>query len=155
MELETLKKEYIKYEKQYKLPSFRELNEVFEIEKIDRESECFLRAVRKVMMDKIVNSITFFDMLLNPTQSPRIYLPFIKSMTPQDKDKIEKIYEFFGRVSLDCMPLELDYSEKAEAEMIKRVFREFQLIRVEFKELLIKIGKPVFTNNKKERSYYG
>ena len=56
MELNDLRNDYSKLEVKHILPSFKELNESFEIDKIDKESDALLRVVRKVMMEKIVNS---------------------------------------------------------------------------------------------------
>ena len=72
MELKDLKKEYSDLAEKYKLPSFKELNENFEIEKIDKDTEILLRDVRKVMMEKIVNSLGFLEMFLNPMNAPRM-----------------------------------------------------------------------------------
>lgn len=155
MELNELKKEYAKLEKKYQLPSFSELNEAFEIEKIDKESEVLARVIRKIMMDKVVNSLGFFDMLMNPMQAPRIYHPFIKNMSSDDKSNMEIIYNSFGKLSLDCMSLELDCSEKAEAIMIKRIFDEWNKLKPKFKALIDRISNPGNVNNKKEKSYYG
>ena len=58
MELKDLKKEYGKLEKKHKLPSFKEVNETFEIDKIENESDCLVREVRKIIMDKIINTTT-------------------------------------------------------------------------------------------------
>lgn len=155
MELKIIKENYLKLEKKYSLPSFRELNESFEIEKIGHESECLLRTVRKTMMDKIVNSLGFLDMLLNPSQAPRIYHAFIKNMSQDDKKVIDAVYGTFGGLSMECMPLEIDYSEKNEAEMIKKIFEKWNGIKANFKALLIKVGNPVQNSVRKEKSYFG
>src|SRR3989344_3720844 len=121
MELKDLKVNYGKVEAKYKLPSFKELNENFEIDKIDRESDTLLRVIRKVMMEKIVNSLGFLEMLLNPMNIPRMYLPFMKAMNFDDKKIIEKIYSEFSDLSMSSLESEVDYQEKMEAELIKKI----------------------------------
>ena len=106
-------------------------------------------------MDKVVNSLGFIDMLLNPVQAPRIYQSFIKNISAEDKQLIENLYEIFGRLSLDCMPLELDYSEKNETDMIKKIFNSWKLSKDDFKKLLTRVGNPVQNHTKKEKSYFG
>ena len=59
MELDKLKKEYSILKEKYKLPSFKEMDENFEIHKIERESNVLLKNVRKIMMEKIVSSLGF------------------------------------------------------------------------------------------------
>lgn len=155
MELADLKKSYNDYEKKYKLPGFNELNEQFEIEKIDKESSILMRVIRKVMMDKIVNSLGFLDMLVNPINAPRIYMPFIKSINEKDNQAIEKFYSAFGDLSLECLSLELDYSEKKEAEMIKKIYEEWEKLRPEFSDFLKKVHKPVKKEPRREKTYFG
>src|SRR3989338_5550111 len=100
MEIKDFKKEYAKLALKYKTPSFEELNENFEIERIEKDTEILLRAVRKLMMEKVVNSMNFIEMMLNPVNSPRMYLPFISGMTVEDKNSIDKIYDGLGELSL-------------------------------------------------------
>lgn len=154
MEYEDLKKKYAELAKKHGLPNFKDVSEQFELEKIDTDSDCFARIVRKTMMDKIVNSLGFLDMLLNPVNAPRIYIPYIKTVGAEDKKQIEKIYDVFGNLSLMCLSLELEYSEKKECEMIKKVYAEWENIRPDFIALMNKIAKPQ-ASVKKEKSYFG
>ncbi len=132
MELDELKKEYGRLGKKYSLPEFGEVNEAFEIEKIDRDSDSLMRVVRKVMMEKVVSSLGFVEMLLNPMNAPRMYIAYINSMSVDDKKSIEKIYSDLARVSVDALNCEIDYSEKAEAEVVKDIFMVENLYRVGF-----------------------
>ena len=63
-DLKDFRKMYEGFEKKYDLPKFTELNGDFEIDKIDKESQYFLRVIRKVMMEKVVNSLNFLEMLI-------------------------------------------------------------------------------------------
>ena len=153
-ELAELKKKYNEHEKKFNIPSFEKLNEDFEIDKIDKESECFLRVVRKVMMEKIVNSLNFLDMLSNPVNAPRIYYSFLKGMGSEDKKAIDEIYIKLGQLSIESLALEIEYDEKKEAEMIKRSFNDWNSAKPKFKKLMEHIKKPN-GEIKKERSYYG
>ena len=152
--LESLKKQYGELASKYQLPSFTQVNADFELEKIDHESECLMRTIRKCMMDKIVNSLSFFDMLLQPAQAPRLYLPFIRTMTQEDQEHIELLYKAFGTLSLQCLTLELEYNESAEASMVTRIFTVWQEERVRFLHLVTRIEHPI-PFLKKEKSYFG
>lgn len=155
MDVEQLKKEYAKLGKSYKLPSFKELNEEFEIDKIERESDCLLRIIRKVMMEKIVNSLGFLELILNPVNAPRIYLNFIKSVDSIDKENIEKIYSAFSELSIGSIELEIDYSEKREAEMVKKIFESWNSVKPDFKAIITSMKRPGAVINRKEKSYFG
>jgi hypothetical protein len=155
MELEDLKEEYAKFEKKYKLPKFDELNLDFEIDKIDRETDFLLRVFRKVMMEKVVNSLQFLDMLLNPGNAPRIYYSYIKSMEEKDREIINKLYGKLGQLSLDSLYLEIDNTEEQEAELIKEIFKVWKEIGDDFKKILGNVKKPQGNGMKKEKNYFG
>lgn len=155
MELKDFKKLYSLLQKKYHLPSFAYLNENFEIDKIEKDTDCILRIVRKVMMEKIVNSMGFLELLLNPSNSPRMYLAYARSLPPEDKKIIEEIYNALGNDSLRSIDLEIDYTEKKEAEVIKAVAKTWESIKPKFRKILANIKIPTSTAVKKEKSYFG
>jgi hypothetical protein len=154
MELSKLKKQYESKAKQYSLPKFNEVNESFEIEKIDKETEIILRVVRKVMMEKIVSSLNFLEMLLNPVNAPRMYFPFLKGLTQEDKKIIDRTYLSLSNLSVSSLECEISYGEKSEAEQIKKIFKTWKEIQPDFKKIFNKIKKPNKIT-KKEKSYFG
>jgi len=154
MELKNLIKEYGKYEKKYKLPSFKEINQAFEIEKIDKESEILLKVIRKIMVEKIVNSLGFVEMLLNPMNAPRMYHAYIKNIQEEDKKCIDKIYESFSEISTLSLEREVDYDEKKEAELIIQIFKVWNKMKPEFQKILKNLKDPS-ESKQKDRSYFG
>lgn len=155
MELQELKKSYDDKQKKYNLPSFKELNENFEIDKIDKDTDYLLRMVRKVAMEKILNSLTFLELLTNPSNTPRIYMSYVKSMTNNDKEMIEKLYEPLKVLSLESLDLEINYSEKSEAELIKKLNKTWEELKTDFIKLIARIKHPGIQAAKKEKSYFG
>ncbi|MBX4212499.1 hypothetical protein KW787_03545 [Candidatus Pacearchaeota archaeon] len=154
MELKMLREQYSFLAKKYSLPSFNELNEDFEIDKIDRESDTLIRVVRKVMMEKIVNSLTFLEMLINPVNTPRIYFSYIRSITPEDKKIIDELYTIFGELSISSLDLEIDYSEKKESDVVRKIYSTWKATKPNFRVIIANMRKPNgFT--KKEKSYFG
>lgn len=155
MELADLKKNYELLAKQYGLPEFKVMNEEFEIEKIIHESDTLLRAVRKVILEKILNSMSFLEMLLNPVNVPRMYVSFVRGLSAEDKKQIDKIYDLFAALGLEGLDNEVDYSEKAEAELIKNCVSTWNSIKPEFRKIITNMKSPAVEDVKKERSYYG
>ena len=155
MELSKFKEEYEKIAKKYKLPAFKELNNDFEIDKLDKENDNILRAIRKVMMEKIVNSMAFLDMLVNPINAPRMYLPYIRTMSIEDKKIIDNLYSALADLSLLSLDLEIDSKEQKEAELINIVFKKWDESKSGFRQILINIKSPKSFNNRKEKSYLG
>ncbi|MBM3230457.1 hypothetical protein FJZ22_02260 [Candidatus Pacearchaeota archaeon] len=152
--LPQITKEYPALQVTYGLPALSDLNRDFELDKIDVETEFLARTIRKCMMDKIVNCLNFFDMLLNPQQAPRIYLSFLQTITLSDKQLLEQLYSAFGTLSIECLALELEYTEEKEAEMITRIARVWTEQSTAFSTLVQRIRNPV-PFQKKEKSYFG
>src|SRR3989344_7507027 len=98
MEFKELKKNYEVLANKFKLPPFAEVDDNFEIHKIDRESDALLRAVRKQMMEKIVNSVGFVEMLLSGANAPRMYFSYMKAMSQEDRKGLENIYKEFSEL---------------------------------------------------------
>ena len=63
--LDDLKKAYERLRQKYKLPLFGEMNNDFEIEKLqERETETLSREIRRAMMDKNVAYLKFTEILI-------------------------------------------------------------------------------------------
>ncbi len=154
MSLVELIEKYGVLEKKYGLPSFSELNENFEVEKIKKSQETLLRTIRKTLMEKVVNSLAFIESLLNPINAPRMYLPYLKSVTMEDKKELDTIYSVLSDIIIASLRLEIDYSEKEEAKMIKRITKDWESIKPSFRKVIDSMQKPV-TNVTKEKSYFG
>ena len=154
MEFDELKEEYNKLSKKYKLPSFDSLNGDFEIGKIERNDGTLVRAVRKLMMEKVVNSLGFLEMLLNPMNVPRAYMNFVRTMGTEDKQRIEKLYSQLSLLSLEALEGEIEYSEKHEGEMITKIFKKWNELKKDFSELIANIKKPNNRLIKKEKTYF-
>ncbi len=155
MDLKELKRDFEILAKKYSLPYFDTLNETFELEKLDRETMTILRSVRKVMMEKIVNSLGFLEMLLNPMNAPMMYVSYIRSMSDEDRKLINKMYISLAELSLNALDREISYDEKSEAEMIRKIYQTWADIKSDFTTLLKSMKKPSIAQPKKERNYFG
>jgi hypothetical protein len=155
--LEALRIEYEKLIGKYDLPSFSELNEMFDIEEIDLETEFLLRRVRRVVAEKVTNYLRFIEIILNPSNSPLFFFNFIKKLNNKDKEVLSKLYEELGKVEVEIIALDLEYSEKNEAEFIKRLYNVFKnKLRVELLAIIRKLSEE--NNDKKKEingSYFG
>ena len=155
MDLETLKKEYAVLAKKYKLPVFEKLNQDFEIDRITIQSDCLVRAVRKVMMEKVVGWLRFFEMVMNPASAPRIFHQYIKNMSVDEKNLIEIIYNSLGEINMKALGLEVEYSEKEEAAMIKFIVERNDELKPKLKKVIKGVIEPNESGVKKERNYFG
>jgi hypothetical protein len=155
MDIKILKKSYTVFASKYKLPSFHELDSDFEISKFDKESDVLLRAIRKLMIEKVVNSINFLEMLINPGNAPRMYFAYIKGMSVADRKLIDEIYGVLSNLTLDSLSLEIESSEKEEAELVKKIFLNWGKMKPKFKQIVNGIRNPKSPSSKRERSYFG
>ena len=149
-----LKKEFEKIAEKHKMPPFSKLNEDFEIGKLENDPGTLLRAVRKTMMEKIVNSLGFLEMLLNPMNVPRMYVAYVSTMSVDDKKRIEAIYGKLSFLSALSLEREIEYDEKKEAELIEKIFSAWGEVKEDFLKILQNMKNPS-SSVKRERSYYG
>lgn len=134
--LEEMKKDYLVLQKKYKLPSFQQLNEEFDIEKVaEHETDCLVREVRKAIMDKVIAYLRFVEMLLNPSNAPMFFFALVKGLTSDDKRALDRIYEKLGSFEIDVIELDCHYVEKDEAEFINKMIKEWRGIADEMLKL--------------------
>ena len=155
--LDKLKRDYRILEKKYKIPSYQQLNEEFDIEKVQElETDTLLREVRKVVMDKVIAYLRFIEMLLNPSQAPMFFFALLKGLDNGDKKILEELYAKLGRLEIEVIVIDNDYSEKGEADFIKHLFNEWKGVKEDMK----KISKSLRNSwdkksERKEKSYLG
>lgn len=155
--LAILKKDYERFYKKYKLPKFSELNQEFEIEKLqEKETDFLLREIRRAISDKIAAFLRFFEMFLNPQAAPIFILAMLKSLSSQDKEIIEKIYRELVSFELTSLTLDIIYNEKKEADFIKDIYKRWQKLKIELQEFS-KIMEKIKSKEKekKRKTYFG
>tara|TARA_Y100000310_G_scaffold147139_1_gene146406 strand:+ start:1777 stop:2256 length:480 start_codon:yes stop_codon:yes gene_type:complete len=153
--LDELKKQYTVFKNKYNLPEFSELNEIFDIEETDIETEFFLRKVRRMISEKITNYLRFFEIILNPSNAPMFAFKMIKKLEEKDKIDLGDIYEKLGNLEFELVKLDLEYNEANEAKFIKKTYEIFISLR---KEVLLIVNKMVNGGGKEKRekgSYLG
>ncbi len=118
--LDELKKDYSEIQSRYNLPSFSELNEDFQIEKIaESDTDILIREVRKFVAEKLSNYMKFVEMLINPVNAPMSIFSLIKSLNHEDKKKLSELYEKLAKNEIEIIELELSFSEEKEVQYIK------------------------------------
>jgi len=157
--LDVLKEKYEKLKEKYNLPEFYDLNKLFDIEDIDADSDFFLRRIRRAIADRIAGYSRFVDIILNPSNAPVFFFNLIKKLELRDKELIKEAYEVLGNLELEMMGLDLDYSEKKEAEFLKEIVVVFdKKIRPIFLDILKKLrdsDEKIEITKDNNRSYFG
>ncbi|MFA5855955.1 MAG: hypothetical protein WC867_01245 [Candidatus Pacearchaeota archaeon] len=155
--LEKLKLEYSKFEKKYPLPNFNKLNEFFDVEEIEVESDFLLRKIRRLISERVTGYARFVDIILNPSNAPMFFFKLIKKLDNKDKESLSEVYEILGKLEVEILTLDLEYSEKNEAEFIIKCTNLFENnVKNKFLEIVKKMN-GIENNSKKENgaSYFG
>ncbi len=135
--LELTKENYKKIQKEFNLPDFKELNEDFQIEKIKfHKTENPVREIRKFLTEKMGNYMRLIEALINPSSSPMFVFAMTKTLKQKDKQKLVEIYKEFSKFQLDLIKIDLDFSEKNEAEFVNKYFKKWKEIKKDFMSIL-------------------
>lgn len=156
-DLSRLKQQYATLQKKYKLPSFSELNEDFEIEKLqEKETEYLLRSVRRVMIEKIANIVRFLELLLNPAETPTPLFVFamIKGIKTDTRKDIEALYKEFCSIEITSLSLDIIYNEEAEAKFVVNVFKKWAENKDKMSDITKKLG-ATWSKESFNRDYLG
>jgi hypothetical protein len=156
-ELEKLKENYKKIQKIHNLPDFDKLNSDFAIEKIaEVETDFLIREVAKIMAEKFSNYLRFVELVLNPANSPMFIFSLIKTMGEDEKKKFSDIYKELARIELDLIELDVDFSEKKEAEFINNSYKTWTSLKKDFLSVIEKT-KSNWDNKSENNSkgYFG
>jgi hypothetical protein len=152
-----MKKQYEKLRKKYKLPIFKELDENFDIGRVsEKDTNTLLREIRKSLIDKVIAYFKFIEMMINPGNSSLFFFSLVKGLASKEKRVLERLYEKLGEMEIDVIELDARYSEKDEAEFIKKVNKEWKTVSEE----LIKLVEVLRRNwrqksSKNDRGYFG
>ena len=155
--LEKLKKDYKTIRKKYNLPDFKNLNEDFNIEKVaETETEYLIREVRRHMGEKFSNYLRFLEAILNPVNVPIFIFSIVKTIKPEDRKRLTEVYKKLSKIEVYLIELEIEFSDKKEADFIKESFKTWQEIKKDLIEVIDAIKKS--WDNKFEvnnKSYFG
>ena len=157
LSLEKLKKDYQKIQTKYKLPDFKKLNEDFNIEKIsETETEYLIREIRRFMGEKFSNYLRFSEVVLNPVNVPMFILSIVKTIKPEDRKKITEVYKKLSRIEVTLIELEIEFSDKKEADFIKESFKNWQEIKKDLLEFTESVKRSWDNESEKNsKSYFG
>jgi hypothetical protein len=154
-EIEKLKKEYKPLQKKYSLPEFERLQEDFDIDRaVYRETSFILRDTRRIIAERLSSYLSLFEMLVNPTGPPAFFFLIMKNLKPDELKEIRKIYDILAKIQIRMLKTDIVYEEKAEAEMIKNSYKEWQDIKLKIRELIEDFEKKLENVSEEEKRGY-
>ncbi len=156
LSIKGIKEIYDPLIKKYSLPSYKELNEEFDISKIDVSNETILSDIRKAIINKLSAVLNFVELLLNPTNGSMFHMYLVKSTNGVEKEILNRLFDKLGSLEIDSFKLDIDYSEKAEAEFISNSFKEWDSMKDDLNSIMSSLKKNWHVNSsRKEKSYFG
>ncbi|MEX0932873.1 MAG: hypothetical protein WDZ77_02115 [Candidatus Pacearchaeota archaeon] len=155
--LNELKKRCSSFQKKYELPTFEQLNEDFQIEKIcENETDFLIREIRKFIADRLYNTLRFIETLLNPVNAPVFIISLSKAMSPEDKRSFGEIYKNLAKKEIELFKLDFVYSEEKEAKFIKESYNFWQGIKNQIFSSIENAEKGLDRKlEEKEKGYFG
>jgi hypothetical protein len=152
--LEKLKQNYKRIQEIHNLPDFDILNSEFGIEKIaEVETDFLIREVARIVAEKFSNYLRFVELILNPVNSPMFIFSIMKNIGEEEKKKISEIYKELTKIELTLIELDLDFSEKKEANFINNSYNSWIEMKKEFLSIIEKV--KLNWDNKKENNKNG
>ena len=128
--LEDLKKDYEKIQREYNLPEFEKLNEDFQIEKIaESETDFLIREIRRFVADKFMNYLRFIESILNPVNVPMFVFSIVKSIGAEEKKKLTDVYKKLAKCEVKLIKLDLEFSRDSEAKFVRESYELWQEIK--------------------------
>ena len=154
---EELEKQYAPLKEKYSLPTFLELSEEFDVEKLCEKSSSFiLRDIRRAVFEKISAYLHFFETLSNPSSPPMFIFTILKNIEEKDKDRIKALYKEFSGIQIRVMKLDTVYNEKNEADFIASTFKDWQKKKHEILALIEKFDEKLDKDNDSySKGYFG
>jgi hypothetical protein len=155
--INELKEEFDSFKVKYNLPEFSELNKLFDIEEIDVNTEFLLRRVRRIISERISAYLRFIEIILNPSSAPIFFFKLVRKLDSNDKEMLNKLYESLSEYEIEIISLDLEYSEKKEADFIKKLYKSFNDdTRFKLLEILKKLSNGEAPEKKENNgSYFG
>ncbi len=155
-EEQEFKEEYGALAVKYGLPGFDEMNDEFDIGKLDCNPDSLLRDVRKSIVNRFASMLNFVELLLNPTNGSMFHMYLVRGINGGDKEVLDKLFEELGELEIEAIALDINYDEKNEAEYIKKSFEAWKGMKDDFDKIVKKLKESWKKRDiKRERGYFG
>ncbi len=131
-------KEYSELAKKYKLPSFRELDRMFNISEIEQKENPAAN-IRKKMLEQIEPALEFVEHLLQPDPNMVSDMYECKYVNAEDKTHLFSIYKKLMKTLRTHLELELRQEDKEDCHFIAAFAKEWSSLKEELLPFVIKI----------------
>jgi hypothetical protein len=152
----TVKKKYEELQKKYKLPSYNEMDNEFEIACIEDSEKFLLRNIRRKIAEKLEAYNKVIEAILMP-ESNLTSLYEYQIFSDEEKRKLYLFYKkfmYFDRMSIETS---VDEDDKKTSEFINEFWKEWPAMKKKISEIVrnLKDGWTKEIKLKEEKSYLG
>lgn len=130
-----IKKEYEKLKKKFNLPKFKDLNQEFELYSIEK-TDCLLRNIRRRMIEKLGFFTRILDTILYPNSGSLVSIHESKFFSEGEKLRLSDLYKDLMIYERQSLLLDVSPSEKEDALMINRIFKEWDKLKKEIEKVV-------------------
>jgi hypothetical protein len=135
-----MKDQYKELQKKYKLPTYKSMNEHFELDYI--EDNVFpIRSIRRRIHEKIVFFARLFERVLFPNQNAMVEMYETKFFTAREKEDLFKTYEELLDLDRKAISLSIHSTELKEANYVKLVHKKLSTIIKKSQFIVDKLDK--------------
>ena len=121
----SVKEEYVKLAKKYKLPSFEELEKNFQISEIeDSKSRNLLISIRKKMCEKLNYFMEILKNIVQP-DSDSVVLYEASAFSRDEKAQIFNLFKKFMLIKRESLGLDIESCDEEEAKFISKLYNEW------------------------------
>ena len=153
--MKNIEEQYDKFKK-YGLPSFKDLNNEFEISSIENEN-FLLREIINKIVDRTDFFSRLFEDLLQPDPSLLRSMQEAKIFNEEERKVIYDLYKKLMVINRKSVEISLNRDEKEEANFIKKSFDEWKELKTSTSQIVDKIKDSwkKETYSKEKLSYLG
>lgn len=153
-----IKKEYELLSRKYKLPSFEDIDNEFEVSGIEDINKKFLiRIIRRRINDKVVFFNRILESILQPNASSFVHLHESKFFSDEEKQEILSSFRKLMGLERESLGLDIEPDIEKDVEFINKVFIEFNEIKKKTKKVASVLEEAWSKEEEKvvSESYFG
>lgn len=152
----NLEKEYGKLKSKFSLPSYKDLNNEFELSVLS-EGDFLLRSMRRKMCEKIEDFCNILEGFIHPHSASLANFYELKFVDDDEKEKISRIFKKFMILRRKNLRFDLEPKEKDEAKFINEIYKEWLVTKKELLNLvnIIEDGWTKEEETKTNEGYFG
>lgn len=155
----NLKEEYEGFKKNFKIPSYEELDKEFELLYVTKLEEIKfpLRFVRRRMNDKIAWFCNMLQNIIQPNPGSLISLEESKFFSDEDRTKMISLLKELMYMERESLTLDINYDEKKDVEYINNVFNKWTKLKKEVAYIsdILKNGWKKEIKKAEKEEYFG